>query len=276
MCLDDNRCDQLRSPISLLDTQQIGAQLAPNVRSQLAGLSVVWSVDSTNTRLLQSAASAKKQVLLAEQQTAGRGRRGHRWFSPPATNLYLSLATTLPGGLAQSSGLGLVTSIAAAETLQQMGLSHIKVKWPNDLTVHGHKLGGILIETDHPAPKMVRAVIGLGINVAMSHIQAADITQPWTDLVTQLKKPIDRNQLAAKILNTLIPAIGSYENTGFSPLRRRYAALDCLLGRQIILEQQGERQIGIADGLSQDGGLNVLIAGSRHTFHSGQVSVRTL
>ena len=175
----------LEAPVELLDADLIRAPLRDATAAQLASLEVAWSLDSTNSELLRRKAPEHgAAVLLAEQQTGGRGRRGRQWASPIAANLYLSLSRQFSGGLARLGGLSLVVGVAAAEALRQAGYAPVGVKWPNDLLAHGRKLGGILVEGggEHGGP--VRAVIGIGVNVHMPATAATAISQAWTDLVT--------------------------------------------------------------------------------------------
>ena len=185
--------------------------------------------------------SAAPLVLLAERQTGGRGRRGREWTSPLAAHLYLSLSRQFGGGLARLGGLSLVAGIAAAEALQELGFSGVRLKWPNDLVVTDaegvlRKLGGILVEGggEHAGP--VRAVIGLGINVRMPEVVAARIDQPWCDLSTlagSMSAPT-RNTVAAAVLARLAACAGGIRQRAV--WRRslpRYAALDALAGQDV-------------------------------------------
>src|SRR5690606_4226150 len=121
-------------------------------------------------------------VLLAERQTAGRGRRGRHWASPLAANLYLSASRRYGGGLARLGGLSLAAGTAVAEALRALGASGVQLKWPNDLVIGGRKLGGLLVEGSGEPAGAARAVVGLGLNVRMPETEGGRIDQPWTDL----------------------------------------------------------------------------------------------
>ncbi|RZA20703.1 MAG: biotin--[acetyl-CoA-carboxylase] ligase, partial [Lysobacteraceae bacterium] len=155
---------QLEQSPDLLDVDAIRAALSPPASAQLASLEVAWSLDSTNSELLRrQAPSAGCDVLLAERQTGGRGRRGRAWVSPLAAHIYLSLARRFEGGLARLGGLSLVAGIAACEALRELGHADVGLKWPNDLVVADgsglRKLGGLLVEGGGEAAGAVRAVI---------------------------------------------------------------------------------------------------------------------
>lgn len=265
----------LAEPVELLDADRIRAQVQDPASSQLASLEVAWSLDSTNSELLRRTTPEQgAAVLLAEQQTGGRGRRGRQWASPIATNLYLSLARQFSGGLARLGGLSLVVGVAAAEALRQAGYGTVGVKWPNDLLAQGRKLGGILVEGggEHGGP--VRAVIGIGVNVRMPAPAAGAIDQPWTDLATLGGGLPSRNALAARLLDALLPALDRFDRDGLPPFLARYAALDVLAGRAVTVHgAQGDGH-GIAEGIGEDGALRVRMGGELHRVHAGDVSVR--
>ncbi|MFD0738915.1 bifunctional biotin--[acetyl-CoA-carboxylase] ligase/biotin operon repressor BirA [Lysobacter koreensis] len=272
----------LAQPLQLLDGEAIVRALPAASRALLAALDVVWSIDSTNSELLrQSPPVHGAQVLLAERQTGGRGRRGREWRSPLAAHLYLSLSRTFGGGLARLGGLSLVAGIGVAQALHGLGYTQVRLKWPNDLVVAApdglRKLGGLLVEGggEHAGP--VRAVLGLGLNVRMPAAAAAQIGQPWSDLAMLAPTGVapDRNALAAAVLAQLLPALQEFDAAGLAPFLPRYAALDALARERVTVHGAVASHHGVALGLDGDGALRVqLDDGSQHSFHSGEVSVR--
>lgn len=265
----------LAGPLDLLEAEGIAALLPDSARQRIAALEVAWSLDSTNSELLRRDTPADgAAVLLAEQQTGGRGRRGRQWASPVAANLYLSLARQFSGGLARLGGLSLVAGIAAAEALRGMGLADVGLKWPNDLLASGRKLGGVLVEGggEHGGP--VRAVIGIGLNVRMPAAFAGGIDQAWVDLAAMTAAVPERNALAANLLSQLLPALDRFDQDGLAPFLPRFQALDVLAGREIAIHGARETRYGIAGGLADDGALRVRIEGQWQAVHAGEVSVR--
>ncbi|WP_155944526.1 bifunctional biotin--[acetyl-CoA-carboxylase] ligase/biotin operon repressor BirA [Pseudoxanthomonas sp. Root630] len=266
----------LAVPVELLEAERIREQM--RYAGSVSALEVAWSLDSTNSELLRRNAPAHgTDVLLAEQQTGGRGRRGRHWASPIAANLYLSVSRQFSGGLARLGGLSLVVGVAVAEALRRLGYASVGVKWPNDLLAGDRKLGGILVEGggEHGGP--VRAVIGIGLNVRMPDVAAGRIEQAWTDLVALggADTP-SRNAIAASVLDTLLPALDRFDADGLSPFLARYAALDVLAGRAVTVHgPQGDEQ-GVADGIGGDGALQVMIGAERRQVHAGDVSVRAI
>lgn len=274
---DRGRGYWLESPLDLLDADAIRAALAVDVLPRLQALEVAWRIDSTNSALLaRRAPEAGVVALLAEQQTAGRGRRGRAWVSPLAAHLYLSVLRRFEGGLARLGGLSLVAGVAVAEALRDGCGSAVGLKWPNDLLVDGRKLGGILVEGggEHGGP--VQAVIGIGINVRMPETMAQDIGQPWIDLASASRGvALQRSRIAAMVLENLIRALDMFDAHGLSPFLERYRALDVLAGHAIgVHAADGVHEVHVL-GLASDGGLRVRRGdGSESILHSGEVSVR--
>lgn len=266
----------LSQPVDLLDAGGIRAGLPAAADALLDDLQVTWSTVSTNTELLRcSAAPRGSRVLLAERQTGGRGRRGRDWASPLAAHIYLSVLRGFAGGLAQLGGLSLVAGVAVAEALRGLGHAQVQLKWPNDLVVDGHKLGGLLVEGGGEFAGPARAVIGIGLNVHMPPAFAERIDQPWTDLDQLAGEPVQRNAVATAVLAALLPALEQFEAEGLAPFLSRYAALDSLAGREVRVELGGAWQDGRALGLAEDGALRVEIEGREQPVHAGEVSVRT-
>jgi BirA family biotin operon repressor/biotin-[acetyl-CoA-carboxylase] ligase len=270
----------LAQPLELLDADAIGVLLPEDVRAGMNTLEVAWTVDSTNTRLLERAAPVEgADVLLAERQTGGRGRRGRQWASPLAANLYLSLSRSFGGGLARLPGLSLVAGVATAEALHALGFGAVRLKWPNDLVVESdglRKLGGLLVEGggEHAGP--VRAVLGLGLNVRMPAVYGAVIDQPWIDLATLAQgASVSRNMLVATLLAHWLPALAAFDAQGLEGFLPRYAAFDALAGRIVQIEAGGKTRNGVALGLASDGALRVRFDDGEQRVHSGEVSVRT-
>ena len=267
-----------RTP-DLLDAQALRASLPAAVAASLASLEVAWSLDSTNSELLRRPPPATGvAVLLAERQTAGRGRLGRAWASPLGAQVCLSLRRGFAGGLARLGGLSLVAGVAVAEALRGLGFAQAGLKWPNDLVADGRKLAGLLVEGggEHGGP--VQAVIGIGINVRLPATAAAAIDQPWTDLATQAgaDRPPARAAVATAVLAALVPALDAFDRDGLAPFLPRYAALDVLAGREVRVTSAGnEVASGRAAGLAADGGLRVATAAGERIFHAGEVSVRT-
>lgn len=265
----------LANPLELLERDDIIHLLPSELRPRISALEVAWALDSTNSELLRRQTPAGgATVLLAEQQTGGRGRRGRAWASPVAANLYLSIARHFSGGLARLGGLSLVAGVAVAEALRARGFADVGLKWPNDLVVGGRKLGGLLVEGggEHGGP--VRAVIGVGINVRMPEAFAVTIDQPWIDLAGMAVSPPSRNAIAAQVLTQLLPVLDQFDEEGLAPFLSRYAHLDALAGREVMIHSAAGTEQGFAEGIAADGALRVRMGGQTRNVHAGEISVR--
>ena len=261
----------------------------------LPGLSieVVQTLDSTNSELTDRLRNAGRvqqdrrggrvgdlfpQMLVAINQTAGRGRLGRRWHATPGSSLTFSLA--LPLHRDDWSGLSLAVGLAVAEALDPAG-TRIGLKWPNDLILRdaaageglpciaGRKLGGILIESV-PVGAQRAAVVGIGINVLPQPVAEADygaaaLAELWPDATPQ--------DALARIGEPLVRALLAFDGDGFGPMREAYARRDTLLGQQ-VRTTDAEMPEGVADGVDADGALKVACGGQVRRVVSGEVSVR--
>ncbi|WP_374012215.1 bifunctional biotin--[acetyl-CoA-carboxylase] ligase/biotin operon repressor BirA [Pseudoxanthomonas koreensis] len=265
-----------RAP-DLLDGDALRAALvARGLLTPRDSLEVAWSLDSTNSELLRRPLPTGVAVLLAERQSAGRGRMGRHWTSPLGAQICLSVRRGFDGGLARLGGLSLVAGVAAAEALRGLGFAQVGLKWPNDLVAGGRKLAGLLVEGGGEIGGSAHAVVGVGINVHLPETAAAAIDQPWTDLARLAGEggPPSRTTLAAAVVAALLPALAQFDREGLAPFLPRYAALDALAGRQVRVLAGPADCNGRVLGLAADGALRVEVDGCERAFHSGEVSVR--
>ena len=259
----------------LLHADGILSALPVEVRDDIVSLQVVDETGSTQADALAAPIPPQGcSVLLAERQTAGEGRLGRRWLSPRGSGIALSLSRRFDRGAAQMAGLSLAVGVAVAEALQGLGLSQLRLKWPNDLQVEGRKLGGILINL-RAERTACAAVIGIGLNVRMPADLSAVIGQPVCDLASLLAPTPSRNEVAAAVLARLLPVLQEFELGGFAPLRARWQPLDALVGQPVHLVEGDVRHAGLCLGVSPDGALRVREdGGSVRDFHGGEASVR--
>lgn len=238
-------------------------------------VTVLPVVDSTNQYLLDRISGLTSgDACIAEYQQAGRGRRGRQWVSPFGANLYLSMFWRLEQGPAAAMGLSLVIGIVMAEVLQRLGAEQVRVKWPNDLYLNDRKLAGILVELTGKTGDAAQLVLGAGINMAMRETYANKIDQRWINL-QETGVNIDRNELAATLLNGLRRSLVQFETEGLSPFITRWRQLDNFIDRPVKL-LIGEQQIfGIARGIDQQGALLLEQDGVIKPFIGGEISLRS-
>lgn len=258
----------LPGPIQLLDEEVILSHLhQPN-------LAVIPVIDSTNQYLLDRMDQLPSgYACIAEYQQAGRGRRGRKWFSPFGTNLYMSMYWRLEQGPAAAMGLSLVIGIIMAEVIQSLGAPDVRVKWPNDLYLNDRKLAGILVELTGKTGDAAQIVIGAGVNLLMRSEGTAEINQGWINL-QEAGVDIDRNELAAKLINSLREALPIFERDGLAPFVSRWEALDNFINRPVKL-LIGDREVyGIARGIDKQGGLLLEQDGVIKSWVGGEISLR--
>ncbi|MGI9295270.1 MAG: biotin--[acetyl-CoA-carboxylase] ligase, partial [Pseudomonadales bacterium] len=155
--------------IDLLDAASITAGMTTLSRNLLSRLDVRETVGSTNAEAMAQIAAGcgSGYVCTAEQQSAGRGRRGRQWVSPYARNLYISAVWEYSQGAAVLEGMSLAVGVVVARALKACGVAPVQLKWPNDVLHEGAKLGGILLEMTGDAAGACQVVVGIGLNVSM-------------------------------------------------------------------------------------------------------------
>lgn len=262
--------------INLLRPAELETALPPDVRSGIDQLTVLTSTDSTNAWLLQQAQEhgiGRCRVCMAEYQSAGRGRRGRNWISPFGQNIYLSIGYTLDAGFAALEGLSLAVGVMVVEALAPYRIPGLQLKWPNDIWVGGRKLGGVLIELSGEQSGPCHVIIGLGLNVFMERGEGAAIEQAWTTLSEETDVPIERNQLAARLVEALVRGMALFEREGFALFRERWQQLDALRDRVVTLSGvQGKE--GICRGIGRFGHLLLETPSGIEEIAAGEVSLR--
>lgn len=264
--------------IDLLREDDVRAAMGDEALALLSRLDLCDSIDSTNARAMAEIAAGQGAgyVCSAEQQSAGRGRRGRAWVSPYARNLYLSVIWEYSGGAAVLEGMSLAVGVAIARALADFSLPPVQLKWPNDLLHEGRKLGGVLLEMTGDAAGSCQVVVGIGLNVAMPPAAAADIDQAWTDLATiSAGGQPSRSALLGAILNQLLPLLAGFERHGFAPWQAQWNSLDAYADMEVILHSGSRQLAGTARGVDERGALQLetATAGMQSVF-GGEISLR--
>ncbi|MEP6390007.1 MAG: bifunctional biotin--[acetyl-CoA-carboxylase] ligase/biotin operon repressor BirA [Halioglobus sp.] len=261
--------------LSLLNTAMVHQCLSPVAAQLLTSFQLHPSIDSTNAELLRQAGQGicAGTVCVAEQQTAGRGRRGRHWVSPFGRNIYLSILWEYASGPAALEGLSLAVGVAVSRALSACSVDNVRLKWPNDVLIGDAKLGGILLELRSKPDGACQVVVGVGINVAMPEMASAAIDQTWVDIARDAEMP-DRSRLLAALLNELLPMLSQYESAGFESWRDEWLALDAYASEPVVLISGDQRQEGVARGVDETGALRLETAAGIELFFGGEVSMR--
>jgi len=266
---------RLQRGFSLLDADSIKKHLNGNNR---AVVDVEAVLPSTNTEMKKRIANnredlANGDVVLAEVQTAGRGRHGRSWLAPVGGSLTFSMYWSFPDGYQSMAGLSLLVGLAVCEGLKPFGIDDAQLKWPNDIYLQGKKLAGVLIEVEGQIGATTHSVIGVGLNVCMPDGQY-DVGQPYSDLSSFLGHTPDRNALAGSIIQSLWKMLPEFTQTGFGPFTPHWEALDLYADKRIVLQMGDKRFSGIDRGVDASGALLVETQDGITRFHGGEVSLR--
>lgn len=270
---------RLARPLQLLQAQQIEQHLDRRASLLLRRLDIHDQIHSTNTYLLEHAQQGGESgvVCLAEQQTAGKGRRGRRWVSPFGHNVYMSVLWRFQGGPAAIAGLSLALGVAVVRTLRGLGVADVGLKWPNDIYWRQRKLAGILIEVSGETGGPCHAVIGLGVNIHVPAHHGRDIDQDWVDLHSILSGTItvERNQVVAALLNQLLPMIAEFETQTLSHFIEEWRHYDCMQGKAVSIFMGEQAYRGTVAGIDEQGLLLLRQEdGAMRAFASGEVSFK--
>jgi BirA family biotin operon repressor/biotin-[acetyl-CoA-carboxylase] ligase len=259
-----------------LDKTGIDAGLTDRARMLITDIEIHQTLDSTNSYLLERARSHSPSglVCLAEQQTAGRGRRGRCWISPYAANLYLSILWRFQLPVKRMTTLSLATGLALIHALQELGVGETGVKWPNDILWRQRKLAGILVELEKTSDAGCSAVIGIGINVDMPADVVID--QPWIDIagIPGVNEAINRNQLAAAVLNHLSPLLADFTVLDSAEIIDQWCRFDVFRNHPVVVKLADKNIRGTARGVAADGALLLETQAGLSRYTVGEISFR--
>jgi BirA family biotin operon repressor/biotin-[acetyl-CoA-carboxylase] ligase len=253
--------------------QNIRALCRPT--AQLVDIQIVAETGSTNADLLARVDHLPcATLLIAERQTAGRGRAGRVWHSAAGATLTFSLAWKFNRPIHELVGLPLAIGVALAHALDGFDVT-TQLKWPNDLLRDGKKLGGTLIETSaarHDPGNGIWAVIGIGLNLAMPDELAAHIDRPVAAAPELAQR--DRNEVMAALLSSLAESLTVFDEQGFKAFVKRWNALHAYAGEMVTVQDR-ERVLhqGTAVGVDAAGCLLLDTDSGRVAVMAGDVSL---
>lgn len=230
---------------------------------QLGRALLVRSVaESTNdlAREAFEAGAADGTVVIADEQTRGRGRAGRSWHAVPGRSLVLSVVLRRGAGVAPCGTIALAAGLALARGLDGLG-ARARLKWPNDLLLGGRKLAGILVESRAAAAGGTAAVVGLGVNVAL---QAGDFPVELRDRATSLALEghrLGREEVAAEFLNAFEPLWAEHEAGGRAAVLDAWCRRADFWGEPVTLRTPGGSLSGVAVRLDEHGALVLRLEG---------------
>ncbi len=260
-------------PFIPLSLSEIQTHLSQNTQQSVTDILIRQSVSSTNDELWQHQSEHKDTpaICLSETQTAGRGRRGDHWYSPATGNIYLSILWPFP---AESvlNGLSIAIGISLINTLKSIGINDLQLKWPNDILYKRRKLAGILVESRFGTQQ--NTVVGIGLNFKLPTATQQQIQQATTSLQQLCTEVPCRNELAGKIINTMIETLQHFQSHGLHDFISQWPQYDALHNQTITLINESEHTDAIARGINEQGELLYQINEEIHTLSNSHISIR--
>ncbi|WNG16478.1 biotin--[acetyl-CoA-carboxylase] ligase [Cystobacter fuscus] len=236
-------------------------ELAPLLSTHHLGQQIHFheSLPSTNVTAFQLAADGAEhgEVVITEQQTAGKGRRGRVWTSPPGVNLYFSaiLRPELPPQ--RASELTLVAAVALAETLREQD-ADARIKWPNDVQIDGRKVAGILTELSADPDQVNFVVLGVGVNLNSGPEDfPPELAETATSLSRVLGRRVNRALFTSSLWGRLEEWMDLHHEVGFEPVRQRWVELSSTLGQEVRVRTDRAELRGVAEDIDAAGVLLV-------------------
>jgi BirA family biotin operon repressor/biotin-[acetyl-CoA-carboxylase] ligase len=262
---------KLPQPISLLDEADISS-VGPGAPDW--PIVIFDSIDSTNAAAMRLIGSQARLpfVVLAERQTAGRGRRGRKWASPFGENIYYSLTLRIQGGMRQLEGLSLLVGLAVLQTLREAGVQGAGLKWPNDVLVGRRKIAGVLLELIGDPADVCHVVIGVGINVNMQ--ASGEVDQLWTSMQLEAGGVLDRNRLVAQLNQNIERYLSVHQEQGFAVFQEEWERSHLWQGCAVNLLAGSDVIEGVVLGIDAQGALRLQLAGGEKCFSGGELSLR--
>lgn len=235
-------------------------------------------VDSTNeyAKRIVNQGACHGTLIIAREQTAGKGRRGRQWRSPPGKDIYMSLLLKPRIQPERASVLTLIAAMAVTEAIRECIKINVLIKWPNDILYEDKKLCGILCEMEIALGKIAFAVVGMGINVNTKELPQA-LKNTATSLAICTGKTIDTEKLIDEIMAAFERYYDIYsEQGGFASLRPQYESWSANIGRKVTILNGSESFTGKAQGINETGELIVENEmGETILVSSGEVSLRS-
>ena len=234
-------------------------------------------LDSTNTEIARLAADGAVHgtVVVADAQTAGKGRRGRQWESPAGENIYLSILLRPDCVPEKAPMLTLVMAYSVAKLLRELGVEGVQIKWPNDLVLSGKKICGILTEMQLKDTEIDYVVVGVGINVNTSNFPK-ELKDTATSLYLESGRTFDREIMVESVVEHFGQAYQQFaEVQDLQFLREEYNNMLVNVGREVRVLEPGNEYKAYAQGINSEGELLVRTEdGEEKRIYAGEVSVR--
>ncbi|HAD03216.1 MAG: biotin--[acetyl-CoA-carboxylase] ligase [Desulfuromonadales bacterium GWD2_61_12] len=244
----------------------LAAEIAAGLGTRCIGreLQCHDSIDSTNLRAWHCGETdvAEGTVVIADEQSAGKGRMGRTWTSPPGVNLYLSVLLRPDLAPRHAPQFTFLSALAVARAVEAMSGLRPTVKWPNDVLLRGHKVAGLLNEMSAETEHIHFLVLGIGVNLNMTTAQfPANLRYPATSLAQEKGSAVSRLAFCRALLRELDDLYTLFHERGFAPIREGWEGYFDLVGHGVAVEDGGSRLTGEVTGIDTDGALLLRLPG---------------
>jgi BirA family biotin operon repressor/biotin-[acetyl-CoA-carboxylase] ligase len=234
-------------------------ELSPLLATRELGRTLHYEerLSSTNARAYELAneGAFHGEVVLTEEQTAGKGRRGRSWASPPGKNLYFSAILRPELSPQRAPELTLVAAVALCETLREAG-AHASIKWPNDVQIDGKKVAGILTELSADPERVHFVVLGIGVNLNANPADfPAEVAEIATSVASSRGSAVPRALFTAALWTRIEQWLDIHAEDGFAPVRAAWKSMASTLGQDVLVRGEQRELRGIAEDLDEDGAL---------------------
>lgn len=267
---------RLQQPIEWLHKPQIWQHIPVDIQQKISLLEIKQQISSTNDVVAEQLQTLKKSgiVCVAEMQSAGRGRRGRAWFSPPAGTFYGSVGWLFHQGFQVLEGLSLAVGVAVIKALQTQGVEGLILKWPNDILWHGKKLGGVLIEVNAEMEGICAVVVGVGVNLALPQAVKQQIEQQTVDIREIIGQTLNRQQVTAALVSHIVSLLADYPQSGFAVWQQQWQQHDALYSQEVEVLGLAQLVVGIAQGIDKTGALIIQTDLGQQLISGGEVTLR--
>ncbi|RUM49426.1 MAG: biotin--[acetyl-CoA-carboxylase] ligase [Hydrogenothermus sp.] len=243
------------------------------LKTKLIGKKYIWfeTLDSSNIYAKENNLE-EGTVVVAEQQTAGKGRKGRKWVSLPLKGIYFSIVLKPKITIDKLLQISLLFPLAIRKTIENFGVN-ANIKWPNDVYINGKKVSGTLIETDIELSDVKKLIVGIGINVNYSKEDFKDIKDIATSLLIEKGEAINRKKFFGELLNNIEDYYFKFLENKINPVEE----VDKYLlwkGEKVKIIDDEKIYEGIFKGLNEYGGIKLDINGEEKNFYTGDLSLR--
>ncbi len=219
--------------------------------------------------------AAHGSVVTAESQTAGHGRLGREWFSPPGVNLHATIILRPRMEAAEVPVLGLVAGVAMAQAVESIAPGMPGLKWPNDLWLNGKKAGGIIAQMLAGTPPCV--LLGIGINLNLNARQLPeDLRRIATSVLIETGQTCDRVKFAGVLFGRIDDLVRQVQDSGFGPIAPLWENYSVLKGKRVTVFDGQTRHIGVVKGIDRDGALLLVENDTLQRVLAGDVTIERI